>query len=390
MTAAAAAVRVPVGAGAGTDPYEVLIGHRPPAALGPMLGTARRVAVLHPGAVAGTARAVRSELSAQGYEVTLLQVPDAERAKTAEAAAHCWRALGRAGFTRGDAIVGVGGGATTDLAGFVAATWLRGVRWVAVPTTLLAMVDAAVGGKTGINTAEGKNLVGAFHPPAGVICDLAALDSLPADDYAGGLAEVIKAGFIADPAILDLVEADPQAARTPAGPHTAQLIERAVRVKAEVVSEDLREAGRREFLNYGHTLGHAVERNERYRWRHGEAVSVGMVFAAELGRRTGRLDDATADRHRAVLQSVGLPVTYRGDQWPRLLDTMRIDKKTRGDLLRFIVLDGLAEPAVLAGPGPDLLRAAYTEGVAAAPTGGPAGAVNASGAVTASGRKAAT
>jgi 3-dehydroquinate synthase len=230
-----------------------------------------------------------------------------------------------------------------------------------VPTTLLGMVDAAVGGKTGINIAEGKNLVGAFHPPAGVLADLATLETVPRHDYIGGLAEVIKAGFIADPVILDLVEADPEGATTPAGPHTLELIERSVRVKAEVVSGDLKEAGRREILNYGHTLGHAIERNERYKWRHGAAVSVGMVFAAELGRLAGRLDDATADRHRSVLASVGLPLGYRGDAWPRLLDAMKVDKKSRGDMLRFIVLDGLAKPAVLEAPDPSLLAAAYAE-----------------------------
>jgi 3-dehydroquinate synthase len=355
-------VRIAVGGSAGTAPYEVLVGRRLLAELPGLVGAgARRVAVLHPRALTETGEAVRRDLAGQGFEAIAVQVPDAEEAKTAEVAAYCWKALGASGFTRTDVVVGVGGGATTDLAGFVAATWLRGVRWIAVPTTVLGMVDAAVGGKTGINTAEGKNLVGAFHPPAGVLCDLAALESLPVHDYVSGLAEVIKAGFIADPAILDLVEADPAAARTPAGPHTAELIERSIRVKAEVVSADLREAGRREILNYGHTLGHAIEKNERYTWRHGAAVAVGMVFAAELGRIAGRLDDATADRHRAILTSVGLPVTYRGDQWPRLLETMKVDKKTRGDRLRFIVLDGLARPAVLEGPDPAMLLAAHAE-----------------------------
>ena len=192
--------------------------------------------MVHPEALAETGEALRADLAGQGFEAVAIQVPNAEEAKTAEVAAYCWKALGQSGFTRTDVIVGVGGGATTDLAGFVAATWLRGVRWIAIPTTVLAMVDAAVGGKTGINTAEGKNLVGAFHPPAGVLCDLAALDSLPVNDYVSGLAEIIKAGFIADPVILELIESDPQAARTPAGPHTAELIERSIRVKAEVVS----------------------------------------------------------------------------------------------------------------------------------------------------------
>ncbi|WP_048821240.1 3-dehydroquinate synthase family protein, partial [Streptomyces ipomoeae] len=265
--------RIQVGGTAGTEPYEVLVGRQLLGELGGLIGgKAKRVAVIHPEALGETGEALRADLAEQGYEAVAIQVPNAEEAKTAEVAAYCWKALGQSGFTRTDVIVGVGGGATTDLAGFVAATWLRGVRWIAIPTTVLAMVDAAVGGKTGINTAEGKNLVGSFHPPAGVLCDLAALESLPVNDYVSGLAEIIKAGFIADPVILDLIEADPQAARTPAGPHTAELIERSIRVKAEVVSGDLKESGRREILNYGHTLAHAIEKNERYKWRHGAAV----------------------------------------------------------------------------------------------------------------------
>ncbi|RZB20257.1 3-dehydroquinate synthase [Streptomyces sp. F001] len=354
--------RIQVGGTAGSEPYEVLVGRQLLGELGGLVGDkAKRVAVIHPEALAETGEALRADLAEQGYEAVAIQVPNAEEAKTAEVAAYCWKALGQSGFTRTDVVVGVGGGATTDLAGFVAATWLRGVRWIAIPTTVLAMVDAAVGGKTGINTAEGKNLVGAFHPPVGVLCDLAALDSLPVNDYVSGLAEIIKAGFIADPTILELIEADPQAARTPAGPHTAELIERSIRVKAEVVSSDLKESGLREILNYGHTLGHAIEKNERYKWRHGAAVAVGMHFAAELGRLAGRLDDATADRHRTILESVGLPLHYRYDQWPKLLQNMKVDKKSRGDLLRFIVLDGLAKPTVLEGPDPAVLLAAYGE-----------------------------
>lgn len=362
MTTDQEVTRIHVAGSEGTAPYEVLVGRQLLGELPGLIGSrAKRVAVIHPEALAGTGEALRADLADQGYEAVAIQVPNAEEAKTAEVAAYCWKALGQTGFTRTDVVIGVGGGATTDLAGFVAATWLRGVRWIAVPTTVLAMVDAAVGGKTGINTAEGKNLVGAFHPPAGVICDLAALDSLPVHDYVSGLAEVIKAGFIADPVILDLVEEDPEAARTPAGPHTTELIVRSIQVKADVVSGDLKESGRREILNYGHTLAHAIEKNERYKWRHGAAVSVGMVFAAELGRLAGRLDDATVDRHRAVLESVGLPLTYRGDQWPKLLETMKVDKKSRGDLLRFIVLDGLGKPSVLEGPDPAVLFAAYGE-----------------------------
>ncbi|MGH6656184.1 MAG: 3-dehydroquinate synthase [Actinocrinis sp.] len=349
---------IPVG---GESPYDVLIGTGLLAELPRLLGDKpSRVAVIHPKALTTTAEAIRADLDSS-YEAVTIEVPDAEEAKSAQVLAYVWSVLGQAGFTRSDAIVGVGGGATTDLAGFAAATWLRGVRLVQIPTTLLGMVDAAVGGKTGINTAEGKNLVGAFHPPAGVLCDLAALDTLPRNDYVAGLAEVVKCGFIADPAILDLVESDLDGARTPSGPHTRELIRRAVQVKADVVSADLKESGLREILNYGHTLGHAIERNERYQWRHGAAISVGMVFAAELGRLAGRLDDPTAERHRELLGALGLPLSYEASAWPKLLEAMRVDKKSRADRLRFIVLHGLAKPAVLEAPDPQLLAAAYAE-----------------------------
>ena len=287
-------------------------------------------------------------------------VPDAEVAKTAEVAAELWATLGRHAFTRSDAVVAVGGGTVTDLAGFVAATWLRGVAVVHVPTTLLAMVDAAVGGKTGINTAEGKNLVGAFHEPAGVLCDLDVLATLPGPDFVAGLAEVVKAGFIADPVILDLVEADPAAATRWDGPHTRELVERAITVKADVVAQDLTESWLREILNYGHTLGHAVEQVEGYRRRHGEAVAIGMTYAAELARRSGHLGADVVARHRSVLSSVGLPTTYPGGSFEQLLAVMRRDKKSRGALLRFVVLEGVGRPVRLEGPDEAWLRDAFT------------------------------
>ena len=351
---------------AGEQPYDVVIGRHLLGHLPVMLGEGvRRVLVVHPAALATSAETVREDLVAAGYEVYLAQVPDAEEQKTAQVAAFCWGVLGQADFTRTDAVVGLGGGATTDLAGFVAATWLRGVRVVQVPTTVLGMVDAAVGGKTGINTAEGKNLVGAFHPPAGVLCDLAAVESMSPYDFVAGLAEIVKCGFIDDPRILELVEENTALLRDPvaaaSSPVLAELVERAVRTKARVVGQDLREAGLREILNYGHTFGHAVEHVERYRWRHGAAVSVGMVFVAELARLAGRLDDDVVARHRSVLTALGLPTGYRGDRWDQLLAAMRRDKKTRGDLLRFVVLDGLARPARLEGPDPTLLAAAYAE-----------------------------
>jgi len=235
------------------------------------------------------------------------------------------------------------------------------VRLVLVPTTLLAAVDAAIGGKTAVNTGAGKNLVGVFHPPAGVLTDLAVLTSLPRPEYVSGLAEVIKAGFIADPAILDLVEADPDGAVVPHGQHARELVERAVRVKAEVVTDDLREAGRREILNYGHTLGHAIERFEDYRIRHGEAVAIGMVYAAEVARLAGRLAPAEAARHRQLLAAVGLPTAYRPGAWPELRARMAVDKKSRGARLRMVVLEGLARPVILDDPDERLLHRAYRE-----------------------------
>ncbi len=294
-----------------------------------------------------------------GYEALLAEVPDAEAAKRVEVAAFCWEVMGQTDFTRSDAVIGLGGGAVTDLAGFVAATWLRGVSVIQIPTTVLGMVDAAVGGKTGINTAEGKNLVGAFWAPKAVLCDLDLLDTLPRNELLAGYAEVVKAGFIQDPRILEIVEADVAAATDPASAEFREAIERAIAVKARVVGEDFTEQGLREILNYGHTLGHAIEHAERYAWRHGAAVSIGMVFAAELSRLTRGLSDDAVDRHRAVLESLTLPTTYPGDRWGHLLGTMQRDKKARGGMLRFIVLDDIGRPAVLNGPDESLLFAAY-------------------------------
>jgi 3-dehydroquinate synthase len=346
----------------GEHAYQVVVGTgvlgELPALVGP---SARTVVVVHPQGLGEVARPVCGVLADADYLVHAEEVPAGEAAKSVAVAAELWSRLAGHRLTRSDVIVGVGGGATTDLAGFVAATWLRGVRLILVPTSLLAVVDAAVGGKTGVNIAAGKNLVGAFHPPAGVLTDLAVLESLPAAEYVSGLAEVIKAGFIADPAILDLIEADPEGAVVPHGRHARELVERAVRMKAEVVAADLRETGRREILNYGHTLGHAIECVERYQIRHGEAVAIGMVYAAELARLAGRLDIATLHRHRRVLTAVGLPTTFLPGAWPALREVMAVDKKSRGARLRFVVLEGPARPAILDDPPEDLMARAYEE-----------------------------
>ena len=312
----------------GEHAYQVVIGTgvlgELPALVGP---SARTVVVVHPQGLGEVARPVCGVLTDAGYAVHGEEVPAGEAAKTVGVAAALWSRLAGHRLTRSDAIVGVGGGATTDLAGFVAATWLRGVRLILVPTTLLAVVDAAIGGKTAVNIEAGKNLVGAFHPPAGVLTDLAALESLSAAEYVSGLAEVIKAGFIADPAILDLIEADPAGAVVPHGRHAREL----------------------------------VERVERYQIRHGEAVAIGMVYAAELARLAGRLDTPTLDRHRRVLAAVGLPTSFLPGAWPALRETMAVDKKSRGGRMRFVVLDGLARQATLDDPPEDLMARAYEE-----------------------------
>ncbi len=224
--------------------YDVVVGRGLLASLPGLLGErVKRVLVIHPRALRLTGDTVREELAAAGFTALTAEIPDAEEGKHIEVASFCWQVLGQNDFTRSDAVVAVGGGAVTDLAGFVAATWLRGVKVIHMPTSLLGMVDAAVGGKTGINTAEGKNLVGAFHPPAGVLVDLDTLDTLPKNEMISGMAEVIKCGFIADPAILDLIEKDPAAVSDPRSDAVRELIERAITVKARVVSEDLKETG---------------------------------------------------------------------------------------------------------------------------------------------------
>ena len=346
----------------GETNYTITVGRdlleRVPEALGDRVA---KVLIVHTPTVGRLAEELRESLGKKYAQVLLAEVPDAESAKRVEVAAFCWQILGQSDFTRTDAVIGLGGGAVTDLAGFVAATWLRGVKLVQIPTTVLGMVDAAVGGKTGINTAEGKNLVGAFYAPAAVICDLELLDTLPHNEIVAGFAEVVKAGFISEPEILDIVEADVARATNPQTPEFQRAIELAIALKARVVSEDFKEGGLREILNYGHTLGHAIEHAERYQWRHGVAVGIGMMYAAELGRMAGSLSDAAVERHKHVLSLLGLPLTYPAGRWQGLLATMQRDKKARAGMLRFIVLDEIGKPRVLAGVDESMLQFAYQE-----------------------------
>lgn len=342
-------------------PYGVVIAPGALSGLPGLVGGASRVAIIHPAVLFDTAEALGRSLD---IPVTTIQVSDSESAKTPAVLATCWEALAAAGFTRNDVVVGLGGGCTTDLAGFVAATWLRGVRYVAVPTTVLAMVDAAVGGKTGINLPAGKNLVGAFYEPVGVLCDLDVLGGLPAAEVASGLAEIAKCGFIADPRITDLIRQDPRDARVVDSVRFAELVRRSVEVKARVVSTDLRESTStgggvgREALNYGHTFGHAIEKLEDFTWRHGEAISVGMVFAAEVACRLGMLTPDDVALHRQVLSSLTLPTSYHGAGWSDLRAAMALDKKSRGSQLRLVLLQGLRRPWIVT-PDEDVLVDAF-------------------------------
>lgn len=346
----------------GADPYDILIGRALLSEVPQSLGSkVSKVLVIHPVGLTVSAELLRESLVQSGFEAILAGVPDSEDAKRVEVAAFCWGIMGKSDFTRSDAVIGFGGGSTTDLAGFVAATWLRGVKLIQIPTTLLGMVDAAIGGKTGINTSEGKNLVGVFHAPSQVIIDLDTLHSLAKNEILAGFGEVVKYGFIADERILSLIEADVSIATDPKSAVFQEIIERSVAIKARVVSEDFKEDGLREILNYGHTLGHAIEHSERYKWRHGAAISIGMVFVAELARLAGRLSDEVVDRHRSVLKLLGLPTAYPADKWNQLVETMQRDKKARAGTLRFVVLDDLAKPTIMSAPTPEMLHAAFQE-----------------------------
>ena len=363
--------------GEAIEPYDVRIGDGAMQLLPQMLGNNPvRVALVHTQPVQRHSDKARAILRQAGYEVFDMLIPDAEAGKTIQVASGIWARLGEAGFTRSDAIVGLGGGAATDLAGFVAATWMRGIRYVNCPTSLLAMVDASTGGKTGINTDAGKNLVGSFYTPAGVLADTSTLATLPNDILIEGLGEVAKSGFIRDGEILKILSdannakllrefnGDDLENNNELHELLVELIERTVKVKVYHVSSDLKEQGLREFLNYGHTLGHAIEQIEHFRWRHGNAVAVGMVFAAELAQILGYLDAGDVAYHRSLLDSLGLPTSWQCAKdadaaFECVLNLMHRDKKARGNMLRFVILDGISNPIHLDNPPIEAVREAF-------------------------------
>ena len=319
--------------------YEVLVDCNWREALEEIAKSRTRVGIV----VSASLRERLGDISLGDCDVHLFEIIDGEGSKSAENLQLMWDWLGAGGFTRSDVLVAVGGGATTDVAGFAAATWLRGIDWIAVPTTLAGMVDASVGGKTGMNSSFGKNLIGAFHSPSAVLIDCEWLSTLSDRDFSAGMGEVVKCGFIADAKILEIVENNSLVEIRSSRTLTTELIERSVRVKASVVSEDFKESFAREILNYGHTLGHAVELHSNYSLRHGEAVSIGMVFAAELAAATGHLSDEIVARHRRILVSLNLPTSYARDAWAQLLPLLYLDKKSRGRQLRFVGISDIGK-----------------------------------------------
>lgn len=323
----------------GASPYKVRIGHNLTNEIISFALSLRptKLAIVTQPALAHYGKQLAEKAYKAGIEPVIIKIPDAEQGKTLAVAENAWDIFGENALGRKDLVIGLGGGAATDVAGFIAAAWMRGIGVIQVPTTLLAMVDAAVGGKTGINTAAGKNLVGAFHEPRAVFIDLDMLNSLPKDEIIAGSAEIIKTGFIADPEILKRYEQDPDSCLEVDG-YLPELIQRSVAVKASVVGEDLKESGLREILNYGHTFGHAVELREKFSWRHGNAVAVGMMFIAQLAHERGLISAELVERHQRIIASVGLPTSYTPGVFKELYLGMTRDKKNRDGHIRFVAL----------------------------------------------------
>jgi len=253
-------------------------------------------------------------------------------------------------------VLAMGGGVVGDMAGFAAASYMRGIHVVQMPTTLLAQVDAAVGGKTGVNHAQGKNLIGAFHQPAAVIADLDTLQTLDDRDYRAGLAEVVKYGAIRDPAFFAWLDANAEALAARVPDALLEAVYQSVRNKAEVVAADEKESGQRALLNFGHTFGHALETFTGYtRYRHGEAVAIGMVLAGRLSEMLGRSPLGSADRLEKLLKRLGLDTALPDDADPdRLLNLMRLDKKNRADQIRLILLDDIGQACITPCPADDI------------------------------------
>ncbi len=345
--------------------YDVWVGRGLLNALGAYLpegSPARRVAVVTTDEVARHhAGPVLAALADAGLDVHSHAVPDGEQAKSFAVLGELYDWLASLPMGRDDMVVALGGGVVTDLAGFLAATWNRGIAVMQVPTTLLAQVDAAIGGKTGINLAAGKNLVGAFHQPAVVVADVATLTTLPERELRAGMAEVVKCGFIRDTGILDIVERDPSAALDPKGDVLLDLVRRAIAVKAQVVAADTFERGERALLNYGHTLAHAIETLTGYRrYRHGEAVGLGMRFAALVAELVGEAEPDLTARTTRLLAVLDLPTTCARLDADAVFTVMARDKKVR-DGIRLVLSDRPGHAHVVDAPPRDVLERALEQ-----------------------------
>jgi 3-dehydroquinate synthase len=303
----------------------------------------------------------KKALLAAGITVSRAVVPAGETSKCLEQLEGLYDRAVSSGLDRRSFVVALGGGVVGDLAGFLAASYLRGISYVQVPTTIVAMTDSAVGGKTGINLPQGKNLVGSFWQPAAVLVDLDTLETLPRREFVSGLAEVIKYGVIWDADLFDLLERErePVLARDPA--LLAELVGRSCEIKADVVRQDEREGGLRAILNYGHTLGHAIEKVASYgEYLHGEAISVGMVYAARLSGVLTGLADADADRIAAMLAAYGLPTGAPECEWPALREAIRVDKKSVGSVPRFVLAECIGAVRFGCEVGEDLLETTWS------------------------------
>ncbi|MEX0762504.1 MAG: 3-dehydroquinate synthase [Dehalococcoidia bacterium] len=290
-------------------------------------------------------RRVQEALESGGFPAHVLAIQSGETAKDLDTARQMYGWLAEQRAERSDTIVALGGGVIGDLAGFVAATWLRGVPFVQVPTSMAAMVDASIGGKVAVNLPQGKNLVGAFHQPKLVIAEIAHLATLPPRELASGWAEAIKHGFILDARLLDTLDRHAGEMLALSGDVAVEAIRRSVAIKADVVSADEFERGdERVLLNYGHTVGHALEAITEYgTFLHGEAVSVGIMAAAGIALRLGMIDPELLDRQRGILEKYGLPVRAQGVSVDAVLNATRSDKKSRGGSIRWVLLTGPGE-----------------------------------------------
>jgi 3-dehydroquinate synthase len=308
------------------------------------------------------ATTVAESIADVGANVDILTIEAGEPSKSAAAVAALWEEVFATGADRKTMIVAVGGGVVGDLAGFIAATFARGLSFVQVPTTLLAQVDSSVGGKTGINLSSAKNMVGAFWQPTSVLIDTDVLSTLPDRDYVAGLAEVIKYGVIQDPDFFDYLEQHIFELKSRDAETLRYVVSLCCRLKADVVEADERETtGRRAILNYGHTFAHALEAASGYgELMHGEAVSIGMVCAARLAESMGRIDGAVTSRQHALIQAVGLPVSVPDLKLDKLMDLMMHDKKVEYGRLRFILPNRLGNVELVSDVDPDLVRAAWT------------------------------